>query len=84
MVARSLGATSRSNGAAYRAGFIMTDRPETTPANLHAALVAKQSTAELARKQAKAACRGIWTREDLDLARRKADELSAALEKCFE
>lgn len=42
---------------------------------LHERLIQRQSKAELERKQRKAARRGIWTQEDMDLADVEADEL---------
>lgn len=40
---------------------------------LHDRLVARQSDAELKRKQVKARRRGIWTQEDVDAVYRTAD-----------
>jgi len=47
--------------------------------SVHERLIERQSTDELARKQAKARQRGIWTQEDIDLARRRAEELMEIL-----
>lgn len=47
----------------------------TAAQDLHEALVARQSTAELTRKASKARRRDIFTREELDAASRRADEI---------
>ena len=57
----------------------MTDRAETT--DLHARLIAQQSSAELARKALKAAQRArLWTREEIDAAERRAQEIRERLQ----
>jgi hypothetical protein len=50
-----------------------------TDLTLHDRLVALQTTEELERKARKAATKDTWTQEDIDLARRQAQELHASL-----
>lgn len=45
--------------------------------DLHARLIARQTTDELTRKQKKALRRAYWTQEDFDLAERTAAEMGA-------
>lgn len=56
----------------------MSERSSDTT-DLHARLIAKQSTDELRRKQRKAAQRGIWTQEDIDLGERVGSERAEAV-----
>ena len=48
--------------------------------NLHERLIALQPTAELARKQRKAWTKHYWTQEDIDHAKRWADEMHEKLQ----
>jgi hypothetical protein len=50
---------------------------------LHEKLVKRQTLDELKRKALKARRRGIWTREDIDYAQRKAQNIHAWLSKAF-
>lgn len=47
--------------------------------SLHERLIELQSTANLLRKKVKAQRKGIWTVEDIDYARRWAQEMGEAI-----
>lgn len=52
----------------------------TAPRTTHDRLVAKQTTEELRRKQAKALRLGIWAQEDIDLGERLGKEMAEKLQ----
>lgn len=49
---------------------------------LHARLIARQTTAELERKAKKARPKGYWSQEEVDMSYRMADEWREIMRAC--